>query len=153
MGYDLHITRADFWAENVGQEITADEWTALVDSDATLTFNPQNGPYFADLESRSGSSPGWLNWSEGDIFAKNPDRETLRKMLEIAVLLEASVQGDDGECYETASDLPERPASEVDSSSEPDELPRYLRREIRWNWLMYALIALAVLAINLFDLW
>lgn len=153
MGYNLHVTRAEFWAENRGQEISSDEWTALVKSDATLTFNPRNGPYFAELESPSRNSPRWLDWSEGNIVSKNPDRETLGKMLEIAVDLRASVQGDDGEQYVNINDLPELTASGLADSRGPNDLPRYLRRETRWNWLVYALIALAVLAVNLFDLW
>jgi hypothetical protein len=47
MGYDLHITRADHWAENEGHEITRDEWFALVASDPELTPDPVNGNDYA----------------------------------------------------------------------------------------------------------
>lgn len=153
MGYNLHVTRAEFWAENRGQEISADEWTALVKSDAALMFNPRNGPYFAELGSPGRNIPRCLDWSEGNIVTKNPDRETLGKMLEIAVHLRASVQGDDGEQYASINDLPKLSASGLADSRSPNDVPRYLRQETRWNWLVYALVALAVLAVNLLDLW
>ena len=151
MGYDLHITRADFWAENQGQEISAEEWSALVDSDAALTFDAQNGPHFAVLESQSDNKARWLDWNAGNITTKNPDRETLRKMLEIAAHLGASVQGDDGEHYRSTTDLPETSTSIGVDGRQSDSLPLYLRREARWDWLMIALIALAVIAVNLID--
>jgi hypothetical protein len=31
MGYDIHITRAEHWAENEGREISAEEWLAYVE--------------------------------------------------------------------------------------------------------------------------
>ena len=151
MGYDLHITRADFWAENHGKEISAEEWSALVESDAALTYDTRNGPYFATLDSVSDSSSRWLNWNEGNISSKNPDQETLRKMLEIAAFLGASVQGDDGEHYQRISDLPDPSDPVVTGSQQSDGVPRYLRRELGWDWIMIALIALAVLAVNLID--
>ena len=53
MGYDLHITRAESWAQNEAAEITADEWLAVVRADPDLTPAPENGPYFVQ---RSGQS-------------------------------------------------------------------------------------------------
>ena len=151
MGYDLHITRADFWAENEGREISTEEWSGLVESDPLLMFDTRNGPFFAVLESRGDGTPGWLDWNAGNITSKHPDRLTLRKMLEIAVHLDASVQGDDGERYESTDDLPDSSALPVTREQESGDAPRYLRREARWNWFMFALIALAVLAVNLID--
>ncbi len=153
MGYDLHITRAEFWAENEGQEISAEEWLALVESDRTLTINVQNGPHFAELVSPNHDFQRWLNWNEGNILSKNPDRVTLEKMLQVASRLEASVQGDDGERYVNIDDYSEPVSSRSSGNRQPESTTTYLKREIMWNWVMYALVILAVLAVNLLDLW
>ncbi len=153
MGYDLHITRAEFWAENEGKEISAEEWLALVESDRTLTINVQNGPYFAELVSPIHVIQRWLNWNEGNILSKNPDRVTLEKMLQVASRLKASVQGDDGERYENIDGYSEAVSSRLSGNRQPESTPTFLQREIRWNWVMYALVILAVLAVNLLDLW
>lgn len=153
MGYDLHITRAEFWAENEGQEISAEEWLELVDSDPLLAINNRNGPYFAELDSPNADDRRWLDWSEGNIFTRHPDRETLAKMLQVAGQLGASIQGDDGEPYEDVDSLSEPEIATVSGDREPVGIPEFLKRETSRNWLMYALVILAVLAINLLDLW
>ena len=153
MGYDLHITRAEFWADNEGQEISADEWLALIESDPTLTINIENGPHFAELVSPNSDIQRWLNWDGGNILTKNPDRVTLKKMLEVASLLGASVQGDDGERYQSVDSYSEPATSRLTDNRQPEGTPRFLKREARWNWLIYALVILAVLAINLLNLW
>lgn len=43
MGYELHITRAKFWAENQEQEIPADDWLALVNADPMLRIDQRHG--------------------------------------------------------------------------------------------------------------
>jgi hypothetical protein len=49
--------------------------------------------------SRNGvdGSLAWLDQDNGEVVAKNPDEEILRKMHQIAQVLDARVQGDDGE--------------------------------------------------------
>jgi len=110
MGYDLHITRAEHWAENEQNPITAEEWLALVESDPDLTIDPRgNKPYFALwLGHWLGWDYPWFDWFRGDIHTKYPDRKTLGKMLEIAAHFGAKVQGDEGELYSRPEDLPER---------------------------------------------
>ena len=44
MGYELHITRAAFWAENEGHRITQAEWLHLIEQDTELVIDGQNGP-------------------------------------------------------------------------------------------------------------
>lgn len=107
MGYDVHIHRADDWTQSEQRAIGADEWLAAVDGDQELRLDPNNGPYFA-VWSGLCRHPDrtWFDWSEGRVFTKNPDRATLTKMLHLAERLGAKVQGDDGEFYETADDLP-----------------------------------------------
>ena len=99
MGYDLHITRAENWAENAGTEITADEWLALVKSDPELSLSSDNGPYFAIWSGPSRYPDPWLDWFGGNIYSKNPDSALLQKMVSVAATLGARVQGDEGELY------------------------------------------------------
>jgi hypothetical protein len=102
MGYDLHITRADDWAENEGREITREEWLALVAGDEELTLDPVNGDEYALWSGPSEHAGPWLCWCEGNLSAKNPDPALIGKMVEIAGRLGARVQGDDGEFYPEA---------------------------------------------------
>lgn len=74
-------------------------------------------------------------------------------MLQIADRLGAQVQGDDGEPYTSAEDLPEHATKESPVSGTGDNSQNYLHRETRWDWIIYAAVILAVLAVNLLDLW
>ena len=107
MGYELHITRAENWAESDQNPIAAEEWLALVDGDPELRIDADNGAHFA-IWSGPCSYPdgGWFDWSDGCISTKHPDRAILAKMLQIASHLGARVQGDDGEEYMQPDDLP-----------------------------------------------
>ncbi|MGB8648553.1 MAG: hypothetical protein WCF84_25175 [Anaerolineae bacterium] len=100
MGYDVHITRADHWFENQGQEIQAQEWLAIVTDDPELIPSPENGPYFVIWRGATQYPETWFDWSDGNIDTKFPDKATLRKMWHIANLLGARIQGDDGEIYD-----------------------------------------------------
>ena len=145
MGYDLHITRADFWAENEGHEIAVEEWLRLVAENASLRLDVSNGPCFAIVTIDDDDSSRWLDWRDGNVYTKSPDSATLEKMLAVAEALGGRVQGDDGEHYQSVEDLPQRSSGELSNRRDPDELPAYLQRERLWNWLSYALIALAIL--------
>ena len=102
MGYDLHITRATDWTENIGVKIQADEWLALVQEDPDLNLDPSHGPYAV---SWSGSKePGWFDWYDGNVFTTDPSRATVGKMLALAETLAGMVQGDEGEVYESTRD-------------------------------------------------
>jgi hypothetical protein len=104
MGYDLHITRKEFSASVDGPAISPEEWLAVVADDPELTIrvlNNSNGlsnPYFADW-SGSGKYPCWLDYSNGNLYTKNPTNEMIDKMVQIAKRLDAKVQGDEGEVY------------------------------------------------------
>ncbi len=156
MGYELHITRAEFWAENEGRRISREEWLRVVEQDAELSIDNQNGPLFAVWGPTSPNHSPWLDWSEGNIHTKNPDRKTLGKMLHIADLLGATVQGDEGEIYASPDDLPEFAdiaGTETDVTTRHDTgLPLPLKRELLWNRLQYIVVALVVLAYVLYDL-
>jgi hypothetical protein len=115
MGYDLHITRREYWAETETAGITLEEWIAYVNNDKELELtNGYDRKIGIEIEfiSLSGyclwnahpdktdpSEWPWLSYEEGTIDAKYPDHPTIRKMIKIAAALNAIVQGDDGECY------------------------------------------------------
>ena len=108
MGYDLHITRRKDWSAE-GSEITADEWMAYVRTDPELQPFPVNGSHFIIWSGQSTIQESWLDWSEGCIYSKHPDRALVAKMLVIARHFGATVQGDDGETYTDADESPEAP--------------------------------------------
>ena len=142
MGYDVHITRAEFWAQNDGSEISGDEWLRLVELDSDLRIDTANGTLFAIMEQSPGHQPAWFDWFEGNVYTKNPDRRTLEKMLHIADALGATVQGDDGETYASVDDLP-------GPNDAGDAVPAR-RSWLREN-LEYVVVAIAVLAWILYD--
>ena len=99
MGYDLHITRRNDWSAT-GNDITATEWLAYVKRDPELSLWPENGAHMARWSGKSEHSDPWLDWFEGNIYTKNPDKAFIQKMVHIADVLGAKVQGDDGEIYQ-----------------------------------------------------
>jgi len=105
MGYDLHITRREHWSA-AGAEISKDEWLAYVQKDPELSFWPVNGPHMARWNGKSKHRDAWLDWFEGNIYAKNPEAPLIDKMVQIAEALNAQVQGDDGEIYRNGRDAP-----------------------------------------------
>jgi len=100
MGYDFHITRRDNWYDE-GAEISADEWLKYVESDPELTIDESNGKYFAIWKE------DWLDWRRGEIYTKNPRKNLVEKMIQIANRLNAKVQGDEGEVYIDSSQVPD----------------------------------------------
>jgi hypothetical protein len=107
MGYDLHITRAELHFENDGHKIAAEEWMRYIQDDHELEPSPENGAYFVIWKGSTMYEETWFDWSDGNIFTKNPDGATVSKMLKIAQSLNARVQGDEGEFYDDASTFPE----------------------------------------------
>jgi hypothetical protein len=99
MGYDLHITRAKYWFENDGHEITPEEWLALVRDDPELALAEEYGPYFAMWRGPSRYPDPWFDLVNGSVMTKNPDEPMIEKMVQIAERLGAKVQGDDCEVY------------------------------------------------------
>jgi hypothetical protein len=153
MGYDLHITRGEYWAENHGHHISREEWLALVEADTELTLDSRSGPCFARWSGPGKNDDRWFDWLEGNISTKYPDRMMLKKMLQIADILGAKVQGDDGEIYMSVSDFPEFTPADQTQLRDNSSIPAYLRREVRFNYIVYGLIVLAIVAINFWGLW
>lgn len=100
MGYDVHITRAEYWANNEDRQIALDEWLQFIQSDPELIPMPENGKYFVIWRSTTKHPEMWFDWNDGNITTKYPDKATLRKMLQIATTFNAIIQGDDGEVYD-----------------------------------------------------
>jgi hypothetical protein len=121
VGYDLHITRGRRWTDR-SPSISDAEWKACVAADPDLELAG-----FAETPTADGvlryESPGLAVWSghpaeprvwfdhrDGRVVVKNPDEATIAKMIAVARVLRARVQGDDGESYEEAG-RPPRPAT------------------------------------------
>ena len=99
MGYELRITRAELHFMNEVNWITPEEWLAVVEEDPELTLNNEFDPYKALWSGPSKYADPWLTWYEGNIETKHPDEPLIEKMCQIAIRLNAKVQGDDGEIY------------------------------------------------------
>ena len=108
MGYDLHITRADNWMENLGSEILVDEWLALVEADPELQLDPVHGPYAVHWRQTEAAAQSWFDWCEGNVYTTDPDTAAVGKMLALATSLTGRVQGDDGEMYGAATEWVDR---------------------------------------------
>jgi hypothetical protein len=96
MGYDLHITRKAHWSDEDGPTIGSDEWLSILDSDPELSRATDAGD-----DTLAGAWKGdTLFWFDDcEVRCKNPDDAIVRKMVQIAGRLNATVQGDDGEIY------------------------------------------------------
>lgn len=115
MGYDIHITRKSEWFDEEGDEISLEEWSEFVNSSPDMRLDG-----FAEAETPGGTlrveseglsvwtgysghgkdgNMAWFDYFEGNIKVKNPDEEILRKMYQIAQILNAKVQGEECEVY------------------------------------------------------
>ena len=102
MGYQLYITRKKLHTDEDGPEIPLDEWLAYVASDSDLRLAPEILKHAVRVNVPSEYPDPWLDWSEGNIYAKNPDRPIVEKMLKIAAALHAKVTGANGETLRSA---------------------------------------------------
>ena len=131
MGYDLHITRRASWSDT-GRDITADEWRAYIRSDPELRLLSDDSSTFVVWSGGSTAQEPWLDWFDGRIYSKYPDRELLAKMLAIARHFGATVQGDDGETY-------------THESEHPDPLPVQPPAAAKPPWPLWKLLIVAFL--------
>ena len=117
MGYELHIVRL-YNYDDVDEEsnISLEEWLAYVARDEELELtngytikipgfgnSSQYVPGYCNWLGYPKSDAGylpWFDWGCGCVSTKNADKYTVKKMLQIAVLLNARVRGDDGEYYD-----------------------------------------------------
>lgn len=147
MGYELHITRREFWAdEDNGSPIALDEWKAYIATDPELRHDGYaeattntgetvrievDGIAVWTAYSKSGidGNCAWIYHSGDCIVAKNPDKEIIGKLHRIAQDLDARVQGDDGEFYaedgtRIETDVPENDSLSGDTNAREDVLPK-----------------------------
>jgi hypothetical protein len=126
MGYDLHITRKESWHDDDNSSDTSlTEWIQYLQADSEMRLDnfaeatATNGEYVR-IESEEMSvwtkyskdgidgNHAWFYPYNGNIVVKNPDIEIRNKMLDIARQLNAKVQGDDGEIYDTKEPIVEK---------------------------------------------
>ncbi|MFB7476032.1 hypothetical protein [Kitasatospora sp. NPDC056184] len=105
MGYDLHITRREYWWDEAGEDISSAEWGAAVVAEPGLVVvplpvgSPEGVAEFVLRESgKSSGHPLW--WRAGRIKAKNPTDEMVTITCRLAKTLNARVQGENGEPYD-----------------------------------------------------
>lgn len=102
MGHDLHITRKETQADVDGPVITFEEWLKYADTDKDLVKDllddSSSGPQDFVFLIHSGE-PVPLCWFEGEIYAKDPNKQVVKKLIKIAKNLDAHVVDDDDEPY------------------------------------------------------
>jgi hypothetical protein len=122
MGYELHITRAENWWDSEASPIALADWRALVRDDpefeetgvaeaatpeGTLRYENEGLSLWS---AHPNGEQVWFDWRDGCVIVKNPDEPTIAKMVGVAELLGARVQGDEGETYPQPTDpSPEDP--------------------------------------------
>lgn len=98
MGYDLHITRADFYYDSDLYPISRSEWTAFADTEPQLIRHTgEQGGECWEFLAADGDS--WqMNWSRGQItiWKGGPAAEQLAQ---VAARFGARLVGDDAEEY------------------------------------------------------
>lgn len=114
MGYDLHTTRRSEWSdsEENQNDISLKEWLSYIKTDNELQLSNTYQIKVPGSKTDSMIAPGFCEWinhpsnekpyfdyHDGNISTKNPDEDTIKKMIAIAKLLNAKVQSDDVETY------------------------------------------------------
>lgn len=144
MGYELHITKREHWADTETPDIPLDEWLAYVNRDIELgltnDYDIKNGTE-TQFQNRTGycewnahptekepNARPWFSYWKGSIDTKNPDAPTIRKMIQIALALNAIVQGDEGEIYT------EETLAELESAEEPKGSSRQQEKKAWWKF-------------------
>ena len=113
MGYDVHITRREDWSDTEGPDIPEADWRSVVEGDPELRlvgaaeratpggeilrYEDQD---LAEWSGHPAEDVVWFDFWHGQVIVKNPDELTLAKMRQLARMLQARVQGDDGEFYD-----------------------------------------------------
>lgn len=126
MAYEVHITRRVDWMDEEGPVIALDEWLAIAAADADLRHDATSEVTAPDGSVLSFDTTGRVVWTahpegrevtflhvEDRISASYPDEATIAKMVALAVLLGARVQGDEGECY-GEPEVPSPPTPDAD---------------------------------------
>ena len=109
MGYEVHITRKPNWFDDAGPVISLEEWIEYVLSDPEMQecyrwIDDEVPPRLALVDvagwkAHPTNSRVYLCHVEDRNSTRDPDNATLKKMHKIAIVLNARVQGHEGEEY------------------------------------------------------
>ena len=77
-----------------------------------------------------------LIWKNGEIWTKNPDRETLQVMLDLAERLKARVRGDELETYRTPEEIYKHPDDRVLIEASRKNVKQLIRKPKYKMWLL-----------------
>lgn len=103
MGYELHITRAEHWTDSLEAPIDRSTWQAL----ALGRLSPAGEVSFKGRPDEpvfllGGPESPSLYWYDGRVEVTGAtSQEELRRVVDLARMLDARVVGDDGELYPT----------------------------------------------------
>jgi hypothetical protein len=124
MGYEAYITRRSAEQGSEPSEITLEEWTALVDSDADLSpVADYRSVRWGGLSTRSDPT---FDWHEGEIVVSGPDSAHWDKALQLARRLNARVVGEEGLAFK-----PE--ARDEIGALDLEELRNYEAPTVHWS--------------------
>ncbi|MGY2146711.1 hypothetical protein ACW9I5_28900 [Pseudomonas azotoformans] len=98
-GYDVHITRKGFWADEAGPAITVEEWREHLKTDSQLVRDAANSPQDFWVSVPGESFPLSYRPELGELYTKKTSDAAIKKLEDTARSLDAKVQGDDGEFY------------------------------------------------------
>ena len=99
MGYEVHITRTRDWSISDSMPITFEEWAGFVADEDDIRPDPKN-QNTDFLVKRVGREDWPLRWEKnGTVTTKNPDAESVVRMIKAAEKLGAMVVGDENERY------------------------------------------------------
>jgi hypothetical protein len=103
MGYAVFVTRRKkHWHDPAGESISVAEWRSVVESDPELLWGPELGEHAAIWRSSPESEVEWVDLEAGNLEVKNPSAALLAKLVSVAKVLHAHVEGEDGESYESS---------------------------------------------------
>ncbi len=115
MGYELHITRREHWADADGPEIAYFDWLDYLNIDRSLqedaVFQKEGSEaqertcvIWTDWSGRKGGKEARLWLRDGNIVTSDADAEFRRKMFVMADVLGAKLQGAKGEIYNSVGE-------------------------------------------------
>jgi len=101
MGYHVTTLRT---RQGRPSPIAREEVEATVGARPALQASPGEGRTLEVTVKALGEESPLLVWQDGELWAKNPEAETLRLMLDLAGSLGARVRGDELETYRTPTE-------------------------------------------------
>ncbi|MEP1231191.1 MAG: hypothetical protein ABJG88_10985 [Litorimonas sp.] len=102
MGYDLHIHRKENWFdENSSKPITYEEWQTVAKADKDLEVIGTAGDILSYGSTNSNTDTVGFHWTQNEIQVTFRGNAAIIKAYELAQILGAKLQGDEGEVYRT----------------------------------------------------